>query len=250
MSKDNEPGRREPPTKATRKPKFPPSLSNVGRSVSAVEGDDRRHRLEQIMHGLPLRDGAAPRIAIFARDLWDMFLLATHVMGARRKTRSAGATSVQRQLRYIESGSNTLLKRLRNAPENVFRAWVEAADIEDYIDHHEITYEWLQLQRLLETAAERAKRASKTGFPKADPKSRGRPPHDTAAAVTAVAVNAYEELTGRDAVRSIDRHTQKPCGKFHEFLAALFDALAIKSNPDAANKQFQSDRYLQIPEKK
>ena len=140
MSKNKRPDRHEPPTDPTRKPKFPPSLSSVGRSVSDIEEEDRRHRLEQIMHALPLQDGTAPKIANFARDLYEMFRLATHATGARRKTRSAGATSVKRQLRYIESGSNTLLKRLRNAPENVFRAWAEAADIIPAPEQHESAY--------------------------------------------------------------------------------------------------------------
>jgi hypothetical protein len=195
------------------------------------------------MHGLPLQDGAALKVATFARDLCDMFLLATSAMGAKRKTRSANPNSVKRQLQHIESGSNTLLNRLRNTPENVFQAWAEATVVGDYANRHEITYEWLQLKRLLGTAAERAKRAGKMMMPKPDvAENRGRPPDDIAAAITVVAANAYQELTGRDAVLSIDRDTGKPCGGFHDFLTAVFKALGINSSPDAANMQFQSER--------
>jgi hypothetical protein len=248
MSKEKEPNRRKPPTDATRESKLPPSLSNVGRSVSAVEEEDRRHRLEQIMHALPLQDGAALKIANFARDLYEMFLLASHLARARRKKRSASPNSVKRQLRYIESGSNTLLKRFRNAPENVFRAWADAANLADYASYYEVVYDWLQLKRLLENAAERARRAGKAGGRKADfPQDRGRPPDDIAAAITVVAANAYQELTGRDAVRRIDRDTGKPCGGFHEFLTAVFNGLGINSSPDAANMRLQSERHPQSP---
>src|SRR5262245_57079573 len=107
MSKDKGSDQHAPLTEAAREPKLPPSLNKV-RGVSAVEEDDRRHRLEQIMHGLPLREGAAPQIPNFARDLYEMFLLATHATGARRKTRSASPNSVKRQLRDVERGANTL----------------------------------------------------------------------------------------------------------------------------------------------
>jgi hypothetical protein len=198
------------------------------------------------MHGLPLRDGSAPKIPNFARDLYEMFLLATHTVGTRRKTRSTSPNSVKRQLGYIESGSNTLLRRLKDASKDVFQAWANAADVTDYTDNHKVVYEWLQLRRLLEISAERAKRAGKTAILKADvPETRGRPSDDVAAAIAAAAANAYQELTGRDAVRSIDRDTHKPCGEFHEFLTAVFKELGIGSSPDAANMQLQSElRHL------
>jgi hypothetical protein len=34
------------------------------------------------------------------------------------------------------------------------------------------------------------------------------------------------------AVRSIDRDTSEPCGKFHHFLVAVFGVLGIEANPD------------------
>jgi hypothetical protein len=152
-------------------------------------------------------------------------------------------------LREIESGANTLLRRLSNAPPNVFEAWAGAADFADYINSHEVTYEWLQLKRLLENAAERAKQAAQAAAPKAeDRENRGRPSDYIAASITVVAAKAYEELTGRDAVRNIDRGTGKPRGEFHEFLTVVFEALGIDSSPDAANMQLQADRqHLRKP---
>jgi hypothetical protein len=205
-----------------------------------------------MLHTLPLQDGAAPKISTFAHDLYEIFLFANQVTGARRKARSASPNSVKRQLEYIERGSNTLLKRLRNASTGVFQAWATAADAADDAAYEELLYEWLQLKRLLEYSAERAKRAAKKVVPKPGVSgNRGRPSHDVAAAVTVVAAKAYEELTGRDAVRRTDRDTRQPLGKFHEFLTAVFKELGIDSSPDAANMQLQPElRRLRNTNKK
>jgi hypothetical protein len=201
------------------------------------------------MHGLPLQDGAAPKIPNFARDVCEMLFFATHATGARRKTRSANPNNVKRQLCDLETGANTLLRRMKNAAPNVFLAWKKEADLANYGNHHEVTYEWLQLKRLLEKAAERSKRAAQAPVLKAEaPENRGRHSDYIAALTTVAAANAYEELTGRSAVRCIDRDKGKSYGEFHEFLTAVFRALGIDSSPDAANMQFQAAlRHLRKP---
>jgi hypothetical protein len=248
MSKGKSCDQPAPQTQAAREPKLPPSLNSVrGWSNSEVQEEDYRRRLERMMLDLPLQLGAELKIADFARDLYEMVLLARYATETRRKTRSTAR--LKQLLREIESGANTLFRRLSNAPSNVFQAWASAADFADYINSHEVTYEWLQLKRLLENAAERAKQAAQAAVPKAEaPENRGRRSDYIAASITVVAAKAYEELTGRDAVRSIGRDTGKPRGEFHEFLTVVFKALGIDSSPDAANMQLQADRqHLRNP---
>jgi hypothetical protein len=89
MSKDK--GRDQPaaPTKAAREPKLPPSLNSVrGWSNSQVQEEDHRRRLERMMLDLPVQLGAELKITDFARDLYEMVLLARYATEARRKTRS------------------------------------------------------------------------------------------------------------------------------------------------------------------
>jgi hypothetical protein len=242
MAKGKAPEEREPLAGAACRPRLPPSLSRVsGYTDLEVEEEDCCHRLEQVMRALPLQVGAAPKIKNLARDLYESFRLGKLATGARRKTRSANPTNAKRHLRYIEQGSNTLLRRLRNAPTNVFQAWADADD--NAVNPREATKEWLSLQRLLENAAKRAKRAAETNLAKAGvSENRGRPPDHIAASVTLSAALAFEELTGRDPGRNIDRDTGKPYGEFHEFLEAVFEALGINSSPDASNMQLQADR--------
>jgi hypothetical protein len=235
MAKGKVPEGREPLAGAPRRPRLPPSLSGVsGYTDSEVEEEDCCRRLEQVMRALPLQAGAAPKIKNLARHLYSSFRLARLSVWSRRKTRSANPTNAKRHLRYIEQGSNTLLKRLRNAPTNVFQAWADA--------DHNATKEWLSLKRLLENAAKRAKRAAETNLPKAGGSgNRGRRPDHIAASVTVSAAVAFEELTGRDPMRNIDRDTSKPYGEFHEFLKVVFEALGINSSPDASNRQLQAN---------
>jgi hypothetical protein len=80
MSKGKGPDRPE----AARKQKLPPSLNKVpGWSDAEVEKEDCRHRLEEIMHKLPLQAGAAPRIKKFSRDLYETFS-AEDIPGIRK----------------------------------------------------------------------------------------------------------------------------------------------------------------------
>ena len=112
------------------------------------------------MHRLPLLDGAEAKIKKFSRDLYEPFVFARGASVIKRKTRSASLPNMKRQLRFIESGSNTLLKRLKNAPENVFQTWANVTDVEGNTNRQKAVYKWLQLKRLLQDAAERAKRAA------------------------------------------------------------------------------------------
>ena len=110
--------------------------------------------------GLPLRPEAASKIADLARNLDEAFLLARVATAAKHKTRSASPSNMKRQLRYIESGANTLTKRLKAAHPNVINAWVDAEQAAGgYADRQEVLQEWLQLKRLLENTAIRANRA-------------------------------------------------------------------------------------------
>ncbi|MFZ2143178.1 MAG: hypothetical protein WAV78_40615, partial [Xanthobacteraceae bacterium] len=127
MSKGKSCDQPAPLTQAAREPKLPPSLNSVrGWSNSEVQEEDYRRRLERMMLDLPLQLGAELKIADFARDLYEMVLLARYATETRRKTRSTAR--LKQLLREIESGANTLFRRLSNAPSNVFQAWASAAD--------------------------------------------------------------------------------------------------------------------------
>jgi hypothetical protein len=196
------------------------------------------------MRGLPLRDRAEPRIANFARDLSEMYLFANRTTATKRKTRAVSLKGLKCELDKIATGAKTLAKRLKNAHANVFQAWADASAPASEIDRHQATQEWLQLWRLLEGAEERARWAVQAGMPKASTsESRGRPSDEVATAITISAADAYEELTGRVAVRSFDRDTDipQPQGRFHVFLTDIFAALGIDSSPDAANMRLQSE---------
>jgi hypothetical protein len=227
-------------TEAARAPTFPPSLGKVrGLSNSAIEEEDNLRRLEQIMRDLPVQPGAERKIADYARELCDMLRFARYSTGIRRKTRTTAR--LKQLLREIESGSKTLLKRLNKAPSNVFQAWADTIDVVE-TDRQQVTYEWLQLKGLLEIAAERAQQAALAVDPKqAAPENRGRRSDQIAASITFVAANAYEQLTGLIAVRSIDSDSGEACGKFHEFLTTVFNELGIKASPEASNRQLQSE---------
>ena len=223
-------------------PKVPPSLNSIsGLSHRQVEEEDRRRRLEQVLCGLPLRPEAASKIADLARNLDEAFLLARVATAAKHKTRSANLNSAKQQLRYIESGANTLAKRLKAAHPNVINAWVDAEHAAGgYADRQEVMQEWLKLKRLLENAAKRANRACDEVAVLDTPEKRGRPTGHIADLVTVVAANVYEELTELRAVRSIDRDTGEPGGKFHHFLAEAFGVLGIEASPDHSNMRLQT----------
>jgi hypothetical protein len=88
MSKGKSCDQPAPLTQAAREPKLPPSLNSVrGWSNSEVQEEDYRRRLERMMLDLPLQLGAELKIADFARDLYEMVLLARYATETRRKTR-------------------------------------------------------------------------------------------------------------------------------------------------------------------
>jgi hypothetical protein len=110
----------------------------------------------------------------------------------------------------------------------------------------------LDLRWLLEDARERAVRAAQSAeaamkqFSRASrPENRGRPAEIAASAVATEAAVVYEKLTGRQAVRSVNRDTGDLEGFFHDFLESVFKIFDIDSSPDYANAKLQADlRFL------
>ncbi|MFL6799901.1 MAG: hypothetical protein ACJ8F3_21110 [Xanthobacteraceae bacterium] len=220
------------------------SLSKArGLSDQKVEEGQRFLELEQLMTALRLSDGSARLIPRLARELYETNQEARVAVLQKRKQRILSRHSLERELRSIEKGANTLATRLKRAHTNVVQAWLVAAAGEG-VERSEAMQEWLQLKRLLGIAADRARqipppsrREVKT--PAAEP---GRPPDVVGDAVAIAAANAYELLTGRVAVRSFerDKNNPKPVGAFHNFMTAVFDVLEIGSSPDACNMRLQA----------
>ena len=159
---------------------------------------------------------------------------------------------VSGQLRSIASGADTLFKRMKKADRNVFDAWANAGIAANDIPYHESIRRWLSLRWLLEEARERAVQAAqsvqaamKQSSRASMPETRGRPAEIVASAVAAEAAVVYERLTGRQAVRSVNRDTGGPEGFFHDFLESVFKIFGIDSSPDYANAKLQADlRFL------
>jgi hypothetical protein len=77
------------------------------------------------------------------------------------------------------------------------------------------------------------------------PENSGRPAEIAASAVATEAAVVYERLTGRQAVRSVNRDTGDSEGFFHDFLESVFKIFDIDSSPDYANAKLQADlRFL------
>jgi hypothetical protein len=221
---------------------FPPSLSKIqGVSEWQFQKEECQRRLEEIMHGLPLQPGVRPSIPNFARDLFEYYIFARTVATTKRKTRAVGPAGLKLQLRKIETGARRLATLLKSAHANVFQAWVRSREPNTDLEHQNVTREWLQLRRLLESAADRARIAAQARKPLSEvSENRGRPPSDIADAITTEAANAYQELTGLIAARRVDWESGQPVGPFHDFLTEIFAALDIQSSPDAANMRLQS----------
>src|SRR5262245_12605351 len=106
------------------------------------------------------------------------------------------------------------------------------------------TQEWLQLKDLLDKSVRRATQAAsreENTLKCPQRGKRGKPIDRVADLVTIEAANIYERRTGKRAVRSISRDRGKPVGDFHNFLVRVFEALEIKSSPDARNMQLQAE---------
>jgi len=194
------------------------------------------------MRDLGVQPGTKSSISKFARDLAESFLFASVAATTKRKTRAVSPAGLKLRLQKIETGARRLADQLRCAHGNVFQAWVQSSAPVTEIERQNATQEWLQLRRLLEDSAERARTAAHTL--RQDSKvfeSRGRPPNDIAHLITIVAAGAYQDLTGMIASRSIDRVSGQPVGPFDQFLTKIFEALDIKSSPDAANMWLQSE---------
>jgi hypothetical protein len=227
-----------------RKPSFPPSLNKIpGMGLAEFDEKISREQLEQIKRNLPLQNEAKDKVEDCASYLYDTFLLAKAAVREKKKDGLASPAGVARQLKYIQKGSITLLDRLKDADRNTFEAWADTSDLE----RHEATQEWLQLERLLQNAAERAEQAARAAEIEflSDGAKRGRRRDVVADVVTVIAAKAYETLTGKYAQRSADRDSGKPYGSFHDFLTQVFQALGISSSPDACNMRLQDElRHL------
>ena len=139
-----------------------------------------------------------------------------------KKIGAAGPIKVARELKLIASRSSTLLKLLKGADGNTFKAWA-AVPYPEAVAFEMATQEWLQLKSLLDTAVQRATqsatRVENTLKSAARPKrgKKGRPMDQLGDLVTIEAANIYERRTGKSAVRHIGRVSGKPFGDFTAF---------------------------------
>jgi hypothetical protein len=141
---------------------------------------------------------------------------------------------------------------MKKADRNVFDAWADAGNAANDIPYHGSIRNWLDLRWLLEDARERAVQAAQSveaamkQLSRASmPENRGRPAEIAASAVATEATGVYEKLTGRQAIRGVNRDTGDPEGFFHDFLESVFKIFDIGSSPDYANAKLQADlRFL------
>jgi hypothetical protein len=194
------------------------------------------------------RREAERHIPNLARVMCEVVVIARGAEVERSKAGKASLAGVSRQLRYIASGADTLLKRMKKADRNVFDAWADAGNAANDIPYHGSIRRWLDLRWLLEDAHERAVEAAQSveaamkQFSRASrPENRGRPAEIAASAVATEAAGVYKKLTGRQAVRSVNRDTRVPEGFFHDFLKRVFKIFDIRSSPDYANAKLQAD---------
>jgi hypothetical protein len=239
-------------------PSLPPSLSQIP-GISNEELLCRQ--LEPMMRELlsqPVcllgenqRREAERHIPNLAREMCEVVLIARGAEVERSKAGKASLAGVSGQLRYIARGADTLLNRMKKADRNVFDAWADAGNAANDIPYHESIRRWLNLRWLLEEARERAVQAAQSveaamkQSRASMPENRGRPAEIVASAVAAEAAVVYERLTGRRAVRSVNRDTRDPEGPFLDFLESVFKIFHIDSSPDYANAKLQADlRFL------
>jgi hypothetical protein len=246
-------------------PALPPSVSRIPGISNEQHNEELLCRqLETLMRellaqsvcllGENQRREAERDIPNLAREMCEVVVMARGAEVERSKGGKASLAGVLGQLRYIASGADTLLKRMKKADRNVFDAWADAGNAANDIPYHESIRRWLDLRRLLEDARERAGQAAQSveatmkQFSRASmPENRRhrRPPEIVASAVAAEAAVVYQKLTGHRAVRRVSRDTGDPEGFFHDFLATLFKIFNIDSSPDYANAKLQADsRFL------
>jgi hypothetical protein len=220
-------------------PSLPPSLSQI----PGISNEELLCReLEPLMRELlsqPVcllgenqrREGER-HIPNLAREMCEVVVMARGAEVERSKAGKASLAGVSRQLRDIASGTDTLFKRMKKADRNVFDAWADAGIAANDIPYHESIRRWLNLWWLLEEARERAVQAAqsveaamKQSSRASMPENRGRPAEIAASAVAAEAAVVYEKLTGRQAVRSVNRDTGEAGGLFPRFFRERFQEI-------------------------
>jgi hypothetical protein len=150
-------------------PALPPSLSRVP-GISNEELLCRQ--LEPLMRELlsqPVcllgenqRREAERHIPNLAREMCEVVVIARGAEVERSKVGKASLAGVSGQLRYIASGADTLLKRMKKADRNVFDAWADAGNAANDIPYHGSIRKWLDLRGLLEDASKRAVQAAQS----------------------------------------------------------------------------------------
>jgi hypothetical protein len=223
---------------------LPPSLNGIrGGGHFQMEEAETLRRLQKAIHDLPLKEGQERHCAASARAIFDQHQTVAVELRLRKKSGTASAAKVERDLKQIASRSTTLFRLLKKADRKTFEMWA-AAGCDDGIE--QAKQEWLQLKRLLEASAERASSAAKAAKPvkdnlPANGKKKRRPQNDLARNIVVIAANVYEQLTGDFAFREVGRQSHKPCSGFHRFLGRVFQALGIDSSPDTFNRWLQEE---------
>jgi hypothetical protein len=238
--------------------RIPPLPPNLNRVPGISNEELLCRQLEPLMRELlsqPVcllgenqRREAERHIPNLAREMCEVVVIARGAEVERSKAGKARLAGVSGQLRYIASGADTLLKRMKKADRNVFDARADAGNAANDLPYHGSIRKWLDLRWLLEDARERAVQAAQSveaamkQFSRASmPENRGRPAEIAASAVATEAAVVYQKLTGRQAVRSVNWDTGDLEGLFHDFLESVFKIFDIDSGPDYANAKLQAD---------
>src|SRR5262245_8374350 len=128
---------------------IPPSIASLPSLT-----DPREQQLEQIIRNLPLKKGGEDTSAADARALLEVYTLASVARPQQKKLGAASPITVARDLKLIASRSSTLLKLLKRADGNTFKAWA-AVPYPEAVAFEMAREEWLQLKNLLDVAVQR-----------------------------------------------------------------------------------------------
>ena len=134
---------------------LPPSIAGL-----PSPPDPREQQLEQIIRNLPLKKGGEDNSAADARALFEVYTLASVARPQQKKLGAAGPIKVARDLKLIASRSSTLLRLLKGADGNTFKAWA-AVPYPEAVTFEMATREWLQLKGLLDITVQRATQSAR-----------------------------------------------------------------------------------------
>src|SRR5262249_1474999 len=102
---------------------LPPLMRELLSQPVCLLGENQRREAERDIPNL-------------AREMCEVVVMAKGAEVERSKAGKASLAGVSGQLRYIASGADTLLKRMKKADRNVFDAWADAGHAANDIPYH------------------------------------------------------------------------------------------------------------------